>query len=73
MPETRHYTVTQARKVRVIVTPRADESYEQAALRVAHAAFENPGEPEEGMQPGVDGMPKIVSITIHRDELGEKD
>lgn len=67
MPAIRHYTVSQTRKVDVSVTPEPGESYEQAALRVAHAAFENPGDPAEGMKPGVRGMPTVVSMTIHRD------
>lgn len=63
----RRYTVSQTRKVDVWVVPEEDESYEQAALRVAHKAFENPGEPEQGMMVGVDGMPMITTMTIHRD------
>jgi hypothetical protein len=69
MPEEREYTVSQTRKVKVTVKPESNESYEQAALRVAHRAFENPGEPDEGMGFGVHGMPKIVSTTIHRDDM----
>ncbi len=66
----RDYTVTQTRKVHVSVVPEGDESYEQVALRKAQTAFENPGEPAEGMSLGVHGIPKITSTTIHRDELG---
>jgi hypothetical protein len=73
MSDIRSYIVSQTRKVTVTVVPREGESYEQAALRVAHAAFQNPGEPEQGMQAGVSGMPEIVTTTIHKDAFGQKD
>lgn len=68
MPALRSYAVSQTRRVLVTVSPEKDESYEQAALRLAHAAFENPGDPEEGMTEGVHGIPEIVSTHIHRDD-----
>lgn len=67
MPEIRYYTVTQTRKVRVRVTPEKDESYARAALRIAESSFENPGQPQEGMMAGLEGMPKIIATNIERD------
>jgi hypothetical protein len=71
MPAIRYFVVCQTRKVKVSVVPTPSESYEQAALRVAHEAFENPGQPGEGMQPGVHGMPEIVTTTIQKSTIGE--
>lgn len=68
-PGARYYTVTQVRKVRVRVVPDDNESYAAAALRISESAFENPGDPEQGMGPGVTGMPAITSTIVERDMI----
>jgi hypothetical protein len=55
--------------VRVRVVPDDNESYAAAALRISESAFENPGDPEQGMGPGVTGMPAITSTIVERDMI----
>ena len=66
MPALRNFIVRQIREVEVSVVPEANESYAAAALRVAESAFENPGEPDQGMNIGVHGMPAIITTEVTR-------
>lgn len=68
MSALRIYVVQQTREVKVRVTAEGNESYEEAALRVAATAFENPGDFREGMNDGmIAGMPSIVETKITRE------
>lgn len=60
MPEIRQYLVTQTREVKVTA------ENEVKALHAATVAFENPGQPDEGMSQGVHGMPKITNAHVER-------
>lgn len=59
--EHRRYIVTETREVAVEAASMA------AAIVLAEDAFQNPGQPDEGMKPHIFGMPKVVRTIVERD------
>lgn len=55
------YVVSETREVVVMADSAAE------ALTMTERAFQNPGEPAEGMVLGIGGIPKIVKTTVERD------